>query len=238
MSQHEIPPSKEPHRAVGSLPSEGPLFSARGTTLFRVALGAFVFLTTGAGFLAAVYHHSGYWNEIGFAPRQPVQFSHRHHAGELRIDCRVCHATVETSAFAGMPSTETCMSCHSQIFTETPMLQPVIESAARNKPLQWSRVTRLPDHVYFNHGIHVNRGVSCITCHGEVGNMPLITKSEPLTMRWCLDCHRNPGPRLGPAAEVFAALMPPKRSGPSSSELLRSLRVHTANLDNCSTCHH
>jgi hypothetical protein len=167
-----------------------------------------------------------------------VPFSHRHHAGELRIDCRFCHATVETSAFAGMPSTQTCLGCHSQLFTTTPLLQPVIESAARNVPLQWSRVTRVPDHVFFNHGIHVNKGVGCIACHGEVGKMALIARSEPLTMRWCLDCHRNPGPRLRPGAEVFAATTPSVLPPGQQAQLLQNDHIHPEILTNCSTCHH
>jgi hypothetical protein len=230
MSQRELPPSKEP-------PSR-PLFSARATTLFRVVLGAAVFLAAGAGYMAWAYHQSDYWNRIGFAPAQPVQFSHRHHAGELRIDCRFCHATVETSAFAGMPSTQTCLNCHSQIFTNTAMLQPVIQSAARNVPLQWNRVTHLPDHVFFDHSIHVNKGVGCTTCHGEVANMALMAKAEPMTMRWCLDCHRDPGPQLRPAAEIFSATSPVVPSRGPQVELMQHYNIHPANLTNCSTCHH
>jgi Cytochrome c7 and related cytochrome c len=203
-----------------------------------VALVGVVLLVTGSGFMASAYYRSNYWTGIGFAPGQPVQFSHRHHAGELRIDCRFCHATVETSAFAGMPSTQTCLSCHSQIFTNTPMLQPVIESAVRNVPLQWSRVTHLPDHVFFDHGIHVNKGVGCTTCHGEVGQMALMAKAEPMTMRWCLDCHRDPGPRLRSASEIFAATSPSARPRGSPVELMRRYDIHPVNLTNCSTCHH
>jgi hypothetical protein len=203
-----------------------------------VVLAGGVLLVTGSGFMASAYHHSDYWNLIGFAPRQPVEFSHRHHAGELRIDCRFCHATVETSAFAGMPSTQTCLSCHSQIFTNTSLLQPVLASAERNRPLQWSRVTHLPDYVYFDHSIHVNKGVSCTTCHGEVGRMALMAKAEPLTMRWCLDCHRDPGRRLLPPAAIFAAKTSPAPLPGRPEALLRLLHLHPANLTNCSTCHH
>ena len=229
---------KEPDRPSNSTDSGRPLFSARATTLFRVGLGGAVLLVTGTGFMASAYYRSPYWNKVGIAPAQPVLFSHRHHAGELRIDCRYCHASVETSAFAGLPSTATCLSCHSQIFTNTTMLQPVIASAAQNVPLQWSRVTQLPDHVYFNHGIHVSKGVGCTTCHGEVGTMALTAKGEPLTMRWCLDCHRDPAPRLRPASEIFAATSPAARPHGQQEELLRSYHIHTENLTNCSTCHH
>lgn len=155
------------------------------------------------------YYHSPYWNRVGYAPQQPVLFSHRHHAGELGIDCRYCHDTVEKSAFAGMPSTHTCMTCHSQVFTDTALLRPVVLSAERLAPLHWTRVNSLPDHVYFNHSIHLAKGVGCTTCHGEIGNMPLTAKGESLSMRWCVDCHRDPGPRLRPPSEVFAATWTP-----------------------------
>ena len=232
------PSGQEPDRSNDSPESDRPLFSARATTLFRVGLGGAVLLAAGTGFLASAYYRSPYWNKVGIAPAQPVLFSHRHHAGELRIDCRYCHASVETSAFAGLPSTATCLSCHSQIFTSTTMLQPVIASAAQNVPLQWSRVTQLPDHVYFNHGIHVSKGVGCTTCHGEVGEMALTAKGEPLTMRWCLDCHRDPAPRLRPPSEIFAALSPPARPRAQQEELVGDYHLHTENLTNCSTCHH
>ncbi len=233
-----VPPAEESDHANDSPRSSEPLFSARATTLFRVGLLGVVLLAAGSGFIASAYYRSTYWNGIGLAPAQPVPFSHRHHAGELRIDCRNCHASVETSAFAGLPSTQTCLNCHSQIFTDTPLLRPVIESAAQNVPLQWTRVTRLPDHVYFDHSIHVNKGVGCTTCHGEVGQMALTAKGESLTMRWCLDCHRDPGPRLRPAAEIFAAASPPAPLPGQPAELLRLNHIHAENLTNCSTCHH
>jgi hypothetical protein len=195
-------------------------------------------LVISAGFVASAYYHSANWNGIGFAPIQPAPFSHRKHAGDLRIDCRNCHAMVETSAFAGMPSTETCLACHSQLMTDTPELKPVMESDARRLPLQWSRVTRLPDHVYFDHSIHVNKGIGCSSCHGEIGTMSRTAKSESLTMRWCLDCHRDPGPRLRAFSEIFAATSPPVRPRGEAEELLRFYHLHTENLTNCSTCHH
>jgi len=233
-----VAPSDDPKRPGDSLGLSRPLFSAQATTLFRVSLVCAVLLVGGSGFLVAAYYRSDYWTVIGFAPDQPVLFSHRHHAGELRIDCRYCHTAVETSAFAGLPSTQTCLSCHSQIFTDTAMLGPVVRSAAQNVPLQWNRVTRLPDHVYFDHGIHVSKGVGCVSCHGEVGAMALTAKAEPLTMRWCLDCHRDPGPRLRPPAELFSATTLPATSLGQQQELLRHYEVRRENLTNCSTCHH
>jgi len=194
-------------------------------------------LVTVSGIVASAYFHSAAWEGIGSAPVQPVPFSHRLHAGELRIDCRFCHMTVGTSAFAGLPATETCLACHSQL-PVTPALQAVVASDARRVPLQWTRVTRLPDHVFFDHGIHVSKGVGCISCHGEVGKMAVLAQREPLTMRWCLDCHRNPGPRLTSSRGIFAATMPTSRSGPPPAEMLRFYHIHTENLTNCSTCHH
>jgi NAD-dependent SIR2 family protein deacetylase len=206
--------------------------------MFRWVLSGGVLLVIGSGFIASAYFHSASWYGTGFAPAQPVPFSHRKHAGELRIDCRNCHATVESSAFAGMPSTETCLACHSQLLIDAPELRPVIESDARRVPLQWNRVTRLPDHVFFDHSIHVNKGVGCTTCHGEVGKMGITAKDQPMTMRWCVDCHRDPGPRLRPHSGLFAATSPATRSGPSPAELLRSYHIHPETLTNCSTCHH
>lgn len=185
------------------------------------------------------YYHSSYWTGLGVRRQQPVMFSHRHHAGELGIDCRYCHATVETSAFAGMPSTHTCLTCHSQLFTDTPMLRPVVASGTRDQPLAWTRVNSLPDHVYFNHRIHVAKGVGCTTCHGEVGEMPLTAKGAPLTMRWCLDCHRDPAPNLRPREEIFdATWRPPADQVQRGRALATAYQVHTSTLTNCSTCHH
>jgi len=215
------------------------LFRPRATTLFRVALLAVPLLLAATGYTVFAYFHSPYWNGVGVAPSQPVLFSHRHHAGELGIDCRYCHTTVERSAFAGMPTTQTCLTCHSQLFTDTPMLQPVVASAQTGRPLHWQRVTHLPDHVYFDHSIHLAKGVGCTTCHGPVGELALTAKQEPLTMRWCIDCHRDPGPRLRPAAGIFAASAVPPRNTPAQADvLLRAYDVHRSHLTNCTTCHH
>ncbi|HTL66059.1 MAG TPA: cytochrome c3 family protein [Lacunisphaera sp.] len=215
------------------------LFQPRATSLLRGLLAAGALSVAGAGAVALAYYHSSYWNGLGLRREQPVLFSHRHHAGELGIDCRYCHATVETSAFAGLPSTNTCLTCHSQIFTTTSMLRPVVDSAVRDQPLVWRRVNALPDHVYFNHSIHVAKGVGCTTCHGDVGAMPLTAKGETLTMRWCLDCHRNPAPRLRPPNEIFAATWrPPADQAARGAALARQLNVHTSQLTSCSTCHH
>jgi hypothetical protein len=174
------------------------------------------------------------WTQIALVPEQPIPFSHRHHVADEGIDCRYCHTAVEKSAFAGMPSTQTCMTCHSQIWKDAPVLAPLRESAATGKPIVWKRVTELPDFVFFNHSAHVTRGVACVSCHGDVSAMPQVYEFNKLEMTWCLDCHRHTGPRLVPPADVTnpaAGLLMGK--GP-----LRPLDpVQKARLTNCSTCH-
>jgi hypothetical protein len=203
-----------------------------------VSIAGVALLFIASGTVTYAYFHSTYWNREGVAPLQPILFSHRHHAAELRIDCRNCHSTVESTAFAGMPSTHTCLTCHSQIFTTTSMIRPLVESAAHNLPLEWNRVNRVPDHVYFNHSIHIAKGVACITCHGEVGRMALTVKGEPLTMRWCLDCHRDPAPRLSEPSAIFDAVRDGRRVTRPPAELAAFYNIRTDSLTNCSTCHH
>lgn len=171
------------------------------------------------------------------AVAQPIAFSHKHHAGDDGIDCRYCHTTVETDAFAGMPDTDTCMSCHSQLYTDAPMLAPLRRAAASGQPLAWNRVYKLPDFVFFNHGIHVAKGVACVACHGRVDQMPLMWRASPLQMQWCLSCHVNPTPHLRPRERLFAMDAP--RSSPEEAEqLARALQLETARrLTDCSTCH-
>lgn len=220
-----------------------PLFTPRATQLFRLVLLGVPVVGALGGFGWYRYYHSPLRTGVGIAPDQPVLFSHRHHAGELRLDCRYCHTSVETSAFAGMPSTQTCLTCHSQLFTDTRMLQPVVLSASRGEPLRWNRVNALPDHVYFDHSAHVSKGVACATCHGDVGDMALTAKAQALDMRWCIDCHRDPTPHLRAREDVFASRAPPPSSpAPAGShphpELLRPPRdPRWAHLTNCSTCH-
>ena len=203
-----------------------------------MALAGAALLLVSVAYAVLQYYHSPYWTGEGLAPGQPVLFSHRHHAGELRIDCRFCHATVETSAVAGLPSAQVCLNCHSQLFTDTAMLQPVVRAATGQQPLAWTRVTRLPDHVFFNHGVHVAQGVACLACHGELGRMALTAKARRLDMRWCLDCHRDPAPRLQSRDPLFAAVSSPDASPATESAVIRDPHATYAHLTNCSTCHH
>ena len=181
---------------------------------------------------------SEFFTEVARAPRQPVPFSHRHHVGELGIDCRYCHGGVETSASAGLPATEVCMTCHSQIWTNADMLEPVRESLASGEPLRWRRVHALPDFVYFNHAIHIHKGVACETCHGDVDDMPLMMRAHSLTMGWCLSCHRDPEPNLRPPAEVFAMhWKPPEDIERMRKSLIDVLGIDTATMTDCYVCH-
>jgi len=179
---------------------------------------------------------SSYATEVSHPVEQVVPFSHQHHVAGLGIDCRYCHTGVESSPFAGIPATETCMTCHSQVWRDAPMLAPVRESWATGQPLHWNRVHNLPDYVYFDHSIHVQKGVACVSCHGRVDRMPLMAKSQTLYMRWCLDCHKAPESHLRPANEVF--LMKDEAPDPHrGAELARAEGLQTAHLQDCSVCH-
>ncbi len=170
---------------------------------------------------------------VGEAVRQPIPFSHKHHVGDVGIDCRYCHVTVETAAFAGLPSTSVCLTCHSQLFVDAPVLAPLHRSEASHQPIAWTLLHKLPDFVYFDHSIHVAKGVGCVECHGRVDQMPLEWRSAPLLMSWCLDCHRDPAPHLRPPGEVFSMT-------PTSAAVARTLHVplqSTRRLTDCSTCH-
>ena len=169
----------------------------------------------------------------------PVPFSHAHHVGGMGFDCRYCHTSVEQSRFAGIPPTQTCMNCHAQLFTDAPMLEPVRASFRDNTPLRWTRVNDLADFVYFDHSIHVAKGVGCVTCHGPVDKMPLTYKGESLQMDWCLNCHRNPERYLRPRDQVFDMLYtPPADQLELGRRLVKEYDVAGPDqLTSCSTCH-
>jgi hypothetical protein len=170
---------------------------------------------------------------------QPIQFSHKHHVGDDGIDCRYCHTTVETAAFAGIPPTKTCMNCHTQLYADSPYLEPVRASFRTGEPIVWNRVHRVPDYVYFNHSIHVNKGVGCETCHGRVDQMPLIRRVATLEMQWCVDCHRNPLPNLRPQSAIFTmGWKPPANQEEEGAKLARQYHIRSSrDLTSCSTCH-
>lgn len=188
---------------------------------------------------AAVYElldRSPYVDEKRVVLEQPVPFSHKHHVGEMGLDCRFCHASVEDSSFAGIPPVSTCMTCHSQIWKSSAMLEPVRDAARTGRPLKWVRVNKLPEFVYFDHGIHVHKGVGCETCHGPVDRMPLTWRHASLEMRWCLSCHERPERFVRPREAVFAM----DYRAPAGQEAL-GRRLVLANrvqkLTDCATCH-
>jgi len=214
------------------------LFPPAANTLARVALMAIpVVPFLGIG-LAYGLMRSPYATGVDVSLDQPIPFSHKHHVGDVGIDCRYCHTSVERSAFAGLPPTETCMTCHSQLFTDAAMLAPVRKSLAEHKPIHWRRVHVLPDHVYFDHSVHIAKGVGCTTCHGAVDAMPLMRQTAPLTMGWCLDCHRNPAPRLRPPSEIFSTdWRPPADQLEQGCRLMADYLIKTDHLTDCSICH-
>ncbi|MGR3323710.1 MAG: cytochrome c3 family protein [Pseudooceanicola sp.] len=169
--------------------------------------------------------------------RQPVPFSHEHHVGGLGLDCRYCHLGVERSGFAGLPSTETCMTCHSQLWTEAEMLEPVRASLETGTPIAWTRVHDLADYVYFNHAAHLANGVGCETCHGNVATMPLIRQDAPLTMSWCLSCHTDPAPNLRPQAEIFTMGWEGGGDEAAQAALMKQYDIHPETMTDCHVCH-
>jgi hypothetical protein len=212
------------------------IFHRVTNTLSRVTIFGAVFI---AGFVLWVIGgivRSPYVTNQGIEREQPVPFSHQHHVGGLGIDCRYCHTSVETSNFAGIPPTQTCMNCHAQIWTNASMLEPVRASFATNRPIVWARVHHLPDFVHFNHSIHVNKGVGCSTCHGRIDRMSLTYQASPLTMEWCLDCHRDPAKYVRPRDQVFNMAYTAKNQQELGPQLVRAYNIQS--LTACSTCHY
>jgi hypothetical protein len=185
------------------------------------------------------YVTSNYVNEVMVRVEQPVPFSHAHHVDGLGIDCRYCHASVEVSAVAEVPPTHTCMTCHSQVWNDSPLLEPVRESYRTSTPILWNRVHDLPDFAYFNHSIHVNKGVGCATCHGPVDEMALTYQAEPLTMGWCLECHRDPAQFLRPQEEIFNMdwQLPEDEQRALGQQLIEEYDIDTAYMTECYVCH-
>jgi hypothetical protein len=216
------------------------IFHPSTNTLSRVSIFGAAFFALGALIIVYLINRSPYVTQAGVIREQPVPFSHEHHVRGLGIDCRYCHTSVETSSFAGMPPTYTCMSCHSQIWADSPMLEPVRASLRNDMPIRWNRVHNLPDFVYFHHGIHVKKGIGCVECHGRVDTMPLMWQDKPLTMEWCLDCHRNPERHIRPRAEVFNMTWKPPGGDQLTlgRRLVQEYRIPDSyHLTNCSICH-
>ena len=214
------------------------IFQPSINTIVRVTMLAVVFILLGGAGLAYLYVRSPYMTEVGLAKEQPVPFSHQQHVGGVGLDCRYCHTSVEESNFAGIPPTETCLGCHGHFSTDDPVLEPVRASAQNNQPLEWIRVHNVADFVYFNHAIHVKKGVGCETCHGRVDQMSLTVKTETLQMDWCLDCHRAPERFIRPVDQVFTmGWQPPVEQASLGAQLVNEYGIKVDQLTDCSICH-
>jgi len=228
------------------------IFPRSSNAIARASLFGAVFAVGGLFWVLAQLQRSPYITYAGVRKSQPVPFSHQHHVTGLGIDCRYCHTSVEQSSFAGIPPTKTCINCHSQIWTNAAYLEPVRESFRSGKSLEWTRVNQLPDFVYFNHSIHVNKGVGCNTCHGPVDQMPLTYQYASLQMEFCLDCHRAPEKYLRPREQVFnMRYQPPSEGAPVvvagtaytgqkqlGDALKREYKVRSVyDITSCNTCH-
>lgn len=216
------------------------LFPPAADTVLRFAFVAAALSIVVAALGGWGYARSSYVNQVGWVQDQPVPFSHKHHVADDGIDCRYCHSSVETSAKAGLPSTHVCMTCHSQLWMGADALAPVRESLASGKPIRWHRVAQLPDYVYFNHSIHISRGVACVECHGRIDQMPLTWRAKPFEMRFCLECHRDPAPHLRPLGKVTQ--MTPidwssKQQRAFAAQAMHKHHIDPKLLDNCGLCH-
>jgi hypothetical protein len=212
------------------------IFHRSANTLSKVSIVGLLLLVGGLTGLVMVLGRSSYVTRAQEFIEQPVQFSHLHHVGDDGIDCRYCHTSVETSAFAGIPPTKTCMNCHSQIWATAPILEPVRSSFREDRALRWIRVHDLPDFVYFNHSVHVKKGVGCETCHGRIDQMPLTLQENSLQMEWCLDCHRDPSRFVRPRSAIFTmGYRPEKPQSELGPQLIKEYGI--ASLTDCSTCH-
>jgi hypothetical protein len=198
------------------------------------AVGGLVATVGAVGFVW--YYFSPKFTDAGYRPIQPVAYSHKLHVGDLGLDCRYCHASVEVSPVANVPPTSACMNCHRLVKRDSPLLEPIRDSAASGRPMRWVRVHKLPDYAYFEHRSHVAAGIGCVTCHGRIDEMDVVTQMQPLSMSWCLDCHRNPGPNRRPLSEVtnmkWAA---PKDASALAAKLQEERPVHPP--VECSGCH-
>jgi hypothetical protein len=211
------------------------VFHRSTNTLSRVSIFGAVFFVGAFLWGLALVNRSDYVTRRNVARQQPVQFSHKHHAGELGIDCRYCHTSVEQSAFAGIPPTQTCMNCHSQIWLDSAFLEPVRASWRTNESLTWIRVNDLPQFVYFNHSVHLRKGIGCVSCHGRVDEMNQIWQAATLQMEWCLDCHRHPERQVRPRSRVFDLAWQAADQAELGPALVEEYRIRRRT--DCTTCH-
>ncbi len=215
------------------------IFHRAANNVAKISIVAAILLGGVAFLVYTQVARSSYLTNRYLERQQPVQFSHKHHAGDDGIDCRYCHTSVETSYSAGLPPTQTCMNCHSQIWSDSPYLEPVRASFRENKPIEWERVHDLPEFAYFNHSIHIAKGVGCSTCHGQIDNMPAVFQENTLQMEWCLACHREPEKFIRPKSEIYN--MNWQDGDATSAERLKMKTDYKIRpkemLTSCSTCH-
>ncbi len=182
------------------------------------------------------YYFSPEYTDVGYQPVQPVPYSHKLHAGDLAIDCRYCHAQVEVAAVASVPPTQVCMNCHQLVKRDSPKLQALRENLARQQPMGWVRIHKVPDYAFFNHGVHVRAGVGCSTCHGDIAAMEVVAQAKPLSMSWCLDCHRNPDPFLRPRDQITNTKWKPAKNQLEFAAQQKAAHQLSPPQD-CSACH-
>ena len=212
------------------------LFRPGANTFAKASVIAGLGVALGLGGILNNIERTSYVTDVNVPKDQPVMFTHKHHVSGVGMDCRYCHNSVEVSSSAGIPSTEVCMGCHSQIWSEAPILEPVRESWRSGRSIQWNRVHDLPGYVYFNHSIHVTKGMGCQTCHGQVDKMPMVWKENTLLMEWCLDCHRAPEKYIRPKDQVFnMEYKPAGNQAELGAKLVAEYKVRK--LTDCSICH-
>ncbi len=217
----------------------------RGSNILPLKLVHCALVAGGAVSAVVPYYFTPKYTRVGYQPQQPVNFSHDIHAGQLGLDCRYCHSFVEVAAHSNVPTTQVCMNCHSQVQKENPKLAPVRESWATGKPIEWVQIHKTPDYVYFNHSAHVNRGVSCVSCHSRVDKMAVVFHAEPHSMSWCLDCHRAPEEKVRPLSEItHLDWEAPRRDGESKEDAQKrigteiKIKEHlNPPVGNCAGCH-
>lgn len=212
------------------------LFRPSANSIAKIAIASAVILVFSTIGIAYMIDRGPWITDVGVAPVQPIYFSHKHHVKDDGIDCRYCHTSVENSGYAGLPPTETCMSCHSQIWNNATVTEPIRQSWSTGESIKWTRVHDLPDFVYFNHSIHIAKGIGCSTCHGQINEMPWVYKVNTLYMNWCLNCHRNPAQYIRPKSEIFNMdYKYPTNQAELGAQLVKE--YHAQSLTDCVTCH-
>jgi hypothetical protein len=211
------------------------LFPRSANQLARVSIILGVFGVLGVGAVGAMFYRSPWYTNQDVVRSQPVPFYHEHHVGGLGLDCRFCHFNTENSAYAGMPPTHVCMTCHSQVWTEAGVLEPVRQSYQTDKSIEWTKVYRLADYAYFNHSAHVNKGIGCASCHGQVDKISLMYQKPTLQMSWCIECHKNPENFVRPKSEIFNMTENLPNQAEQGRQLVKDYNIQSR--INCSTCH-